>query len=40
MEVFSCENRLDVKSLRFSSITFMILPFWIIVAWKIYLRFI
>ena len=40
MEVFSCENGLDVKSLRFSLITFIILPFRIIGAWEIYVRLI
>ena len=44
MEVFSCENGLYVKSLPFSTITFLILSFWIIRAWEthkeIYIRLI
>ena len=40
MEILSCENARYVKSLRFSPITFMILPFWIIRTWEIYVRLI
>ena len=36
MEVFSCKNGLYVKSLRFNTITSIILPFWTIRAWEIY----